>query len=563
MRVFKFLFLLFALPVNCVAAEAATQSLSEATRAIDTFARKLMEARGTPGLTLAVTTDQSLLYAGTYGHSDLKAGIRVDQDTLFQIGSISKSFTAIGLLQLLEKGIVDLEEPVQSYLPWFEVQSRYPPIHVHHLLTHSAGLPANRDNLTHSPLMVVALRDQETAWPPGERFFYSNVGYQTLHFILERLADRPYGDFIQTNILDPLGMSKSRPIISLESRSGQAVGYIPPYDDRPHHVSRPLAEAPHFEYRIGDGSIQSTAKDVAAYIRMLLNNGQGPTGRLISAKAFERFSTAHIQIREKLGYGYGIRVAEKRGSKVLEHSGGMVGFSAYLQADLANGIGAVVLANGPSENRRLAEYAIAVVEASMQQKRIPDSPLIVDPTRTENAAEYVARYAKDSKNPVQITSGRSQLYLESGDERILLEWRGKDTFYTPHPSFDRYFIRFLRDDSGRVNRLTYGASIFWRGGSKEEPLVRVDDEWSAFAGRYRSYSPWLSYFEIFIRQGDLIAVTGEGGESSSGEIKLVPIEPARFRVGVEDSPETIVFKTLLEGKAMEAVWSGHPFFRTP
>jgi hypothetical protein len=302
---------------------------------------------------------------------------------------------------------------------------------------------------------------------------------------------------------------------------------------------------------------------MAAYIRMLLNSGRGPKGRLISARAFERFSTSHIQIREKLGYGYGIRVEDRRESRVLQHSGGMVGFSAYLQADLTHGLGAVVLTNGPSENRRLAEFAIAVVRASMQRKRLPDSPLIVDPTRIENAAEYVARYTRKGKDSVQITSDSSQLFLESGDEKILLGRRGKDLFYTPHPRFDRYFLQFLRNEAGEISRLAYGASLFWREGRKEEAVITFDDEWSAFVGRYRSYSPWLSTFEILIRQGSLFAVTGEAGESTSGELKLVPIESGRFRIGDNASPETLTFKTLVEGKAMEAVWSGHPFFRTP
>jgi hypothetical protein len=411
--------------------------------------------------------------------------------------------------------------------------------------------------------MVRALRDQEAAWRPGERFHYSNVGYQTLHFLLEELADQSYSEFIQTRILDPLGMDRTRPAITLESRSEQAVGYIPPYDDRPHHASRPLAEAPHFEYRVGDGSIQSTATDMAAYIRMLLNGGQGTEGRLVSAKAFELFSTAHISVREGSGYGYGIRVSKKAECSILEHSGGMVGFGAYLQADRTNRLGAVVLANGPADKRRVAEYGLAVARATMANETLPGPPEIADLTRIENAKEYAYSFSGASEGFLRFVERCSKLFLEQNGELVLLEWRGKDTFYTPHPAFDRYFFRFLRNNAGALNRLSYGASMFWKEGCESERFDVLPDEWRAFLGRFRSYSPWLSYFEVLEREGSLIVVTGEGGESTSGEIKLVPIEPGLFRPGINASPETMTFREVVEGRALKAVWSGHAFFRTP
>jgi len=182
-----------------------------------------MQKYGTPGLTLALTTKDSLLYVGTFGYADIKLRTPVTEATLFQIGSVTKSFTALALMQLFDEGRFDPERPVQFYLPWFFVRSEYKPITPHHLLTHSAGIPGNRDDMPGSPYQAYALRQQITGWPPNERFHYSNVGYQVLHVLLEKLANKPYAKIIKERFFRPLGMADSQPSITLESRLLQAV----------------------------------------------------------------------------------------------------------------------------------------------------------------------------------------------------------------------------------------------------------------------------------------------------------------------------------------------------
>jgi CubicO group peptidase (beta-lactamase class C family) len=118
-----------------------------AIEAIVSYISRSLAERGTPGLALALTDRDRLLHTGTYGFADLKRGTPVAETTLFQIGSITKSFTALALMQLVEQGRLQLEEPLETYLPWFSVRSAYAPITVHHVLTHSAGLPANRDRV--------------------------------------------------------------------------------------------------------------------------------------------------------------------------------------------------------------------------------------------------------------------------------------------------------------------------------------------------------------------------------------------------------------------------------
>ncbi len=553
-------------------AEEAPDRFQAAWEVVDAAVRRSMEEHRTPGLALAVTSRDRLLFHRTYGFADLKLETPVTEATLFQIGSISKSFTAIALMQLADAERFDPMAPVTATLPWFSVSSEFEPIAGHHLLSHTAGIPANRDAITSSPFMAWALRDQATAWEPGARFRYSNVGYQVLHALLEKLAERPYSEWVSEEILAPLGMSSSLAEIRHESRSAQAIGYVHPYDDRPPHRSRPLAEAAFGEYRIGDGSILSTATDMAAYLRMILNRGAVPGGRLLSAAAFDRFATAHSEWPRQrggtTGYGYGILIGHRDGRHFLEHSGGMVGHVSDITADMTAGFGAVVMVNGPGVPWELAPFAIDAVRAVASGQPLPAVPEPEDPEQVENAADYAGTYrprlaTRPGSRPateLRFEAAGERLLLRHGDQKITLEKLDEGTFYTPHPDFDRHPFRFVRNEAGDVVEITRGAGWYTHDRYRGPRSFAVPPDWQRYVGRYRSYSPWFPYFEIVIRKGRLIAITGIGGESFYGETELTQIGPGLFRPGEEPSPETLRFEAVADGQALSAVWSGHRFF---
>jgi CubicO group peptidase (beta-lactamase class C family) len=488
----------------------------------------------------------------------------VTGETLFQIGSISKSFTALALMHLWDEGVLDLDRPVAEYLPWFEVQSRYPPIAAHHLLSHTAGIPANRDDVEGSLYMPWSLRFRATAWAPGERFHYSNVGYQALHFLLEKLSGADYAAYIQGLILDPLDMRHTNAAILQKSRPDQAVGYLPPFDDRPTHRSRRLVEAPFFEYGIGDGAIQSTAADMAAYARMLLNGGEGPRGRIVSEKAFEHFTTPYSERDTPsgpTGYGYGMGVMTRDGHRYLAHSGGMVGLYAYLVADLTDGVAVVMMVNGPADMSGIARYAMAVLRAAASGSDPPAVPPFEDPAVVENASDYAGEYSGHPDGSLVLEAAGDRLVLGRDGGDIVLEKRGEDAFYTPHAGFDRYTFGFGRDDGGEVVEVTHGSR--WYTNNRYRGPVEFDAPavWQAFTGRYRSHSPWFSYFEVAVVKGELVVFTGEGGESSAGATALVPLGDGGFKVGKEPTPEVLRFFDVVEGQALRAEWSGHVFYR--
>ena len=140
---------------------------------LDPYIKGRMEAAGTPGMVLALFDREQCVRVSTHGVSDLATLTPIERHTLFEIGSITKSFTAVAVVLAAEAGLLDFHAPATDYLPWFRVQSRYEPITVHHLLTHSAGIVGVIDRSPGVRGAVWALCETKTAWPPGTHFHYS------------------------------------------------------------------------------------------------------------------------------------------------------------------------------------------------------------------------------------------------------------------------------------------------------------------------------------------------------------------------------------------------------
>src|SRR5215218_5168357 len=157
------------------ATPAVADDSAPGIREIDAFVNRHIREMGAPGLTLGLADRNGVIAVRTYGYTDIKTGRPVAPDDLFEIGSITKSFTALSLLQLREQGKLDLNRPIREYLPWLRIESAYAPITGHHLLTHTSGLP-NPLSLPSMPLW--------TAHAPGEHFHYCNLGYEILGLLL-------------------------------------------------------------------------------------------------------------------------------------------------------------------------------------------------------------------------------------------------------------------------------------------------------------------------------------------------------------------------------------------
>jgi D-alanyl-D-alanine carboxypeptidase len=540
----------------------------EAFKRLDRFIEQKMKVANVPGMAVAVTGREKLLRVSTYGFANVAAQTPVTPEMLFEIGSISKSFTSIALLQLCEEGRLDLHEPVARYLPWFEVQSEYEPITLHHLMSHTGGITIGAEFTGEARYEVWALRQTEATAPPGTYYHYSNVGYKALGVVLEDLLRQPHGDIIQERILDPLRMTATEPIITHETRKRLAVGYEGLYDDRPLSRGRPLAPATWLEYGAGDGSIASTPADMAAYLRMFMNRGQGPHGRILSQESFDLMTQQVIEAKEERRgsfYGYGLEIREHDGHTYIGHGGGMVGYYSYVMADMDDGLGVVVLMNGPGglSDEEIAMFALQLLRAALHDEELPPVPRI-DPDKVENAAEYAGTYRARAEHSggvgarvLSLVAEGERLMLRYSDERIGLERRGPDRFHVDHPDFALFLLRFGREE-GKVVEVFHGPDWYTNERYTGPTTLDHPQEWDAYPGHYRSFNPWLSNFRVVLHKGGLALVDPSGSEEP-----LVPLDGGVFRVGEDDrSPERICFDTILNGRALHANLSCGDCYRT-
>lgn len=519
------------------------------------FVERHFETIQAPGVAVGLTDRERCLGVITHGHADRAAGRPVVAEDLFQIGSISKSFTAVALLQEHEAGRLDLHAPVAEYLPWFEIGSPYEPITVHHLLTHTSGLPTGRDFTTEALHELWTLRDAEVGFDPGTRFHYSNAGYKALGLVLEAVAKRPWWEAVRERILEPLGMTATDPITTHETRLRSALGHVPPHDDRPWHPDHGLVTAPWVESATADGTICSTAEDMCAYVRMLLNGGRG----VMSEASFALLTGRFIEDPEEPGefYGYGLVTEDVGGHRWVGHAGSTVGFSAWMDMDVEDGVGVIVLANADSNREATVRFALTTLSARARGEPLPEIPERTPLDAVDRADEYAGTY-RSEHGELDLGAADGRLLLRHGGEDMPLVRLKAGRFVVPHAGFELFPLSFEREN-GVVTRVTHGER--WWANERYAGPTTFDHPAGrgAVIGHWRAHNPWYSNFRIVARRGALRFIWGWGEE----DWELVPLSDGRFRLGAEKwSPRRIRFDSVIGGKATRALLDCAPYYRT-
>jgi D-alanyl-D-alanine carboxypeptidase len=541
-------------PLIAFTLENEADRFQPAYKRLDEFIARHMQETGAPGMTLALASRDGLLRVSQYGFADVKAAQRVGSQTLFEIGSISKSFVGVALLQAAEEGKVDLHKPITSYLPWVKIESMFAPITAHHLLTHSAGLSG-------VPLLMrVVAKPLKTGWAPGTRFLYSNIGYALLGFLLEALDKRSFAESLSKRVLEPLGMSSTDPIITNSTRERLAIGYAPLNPDQPFPLRGKLAEAPWIEVPEAAGSIASTPGDMVAFMRMLLNRGAGPRSRVLSEKSFQLLVQPAIKAPfrgEDASYGYGLWVSETNGHQLFRHTGGMVAFSSAMFVDMTGGLAAFASVNANLQGYRpvaVTRYALDLLNAAIANQELPAvPPPPPSPEVIKTAVEFAGTYTSADGRKLVLVAQGEQLLLDHAGQRIVLEQAGRDRFIVKHPAFERFALGFGREGTAVVEAF-HGAD-WWTNERYSGPKTfEYPKEWDAYVGRFQSDSPWYGSTRLIIKKGNL---------TLDGEVPLAQVEPGTFKF--ERDPiglERITFDTIIDGKALHLSYSGIDFYRT-
>jgi len=310
------------------------------------------------GLAVGVVGNGRLEFFSGHGLADIAANTPVTQDTVFRIGSITKTFTAIAVLQLWEQGLIDLDAPANDYLRAYRLipaKAAHRPATVRQLLTHTAGLPELLYPWrAYTPILGQTVRFGQRlptlteyyrgrlrlVAEPGTTHTYSNHGFATLGQLVEDVTGEPLDRWFRERIFDPLGMVDTDLLRSERVRSRLATGYAV-RTDGPRPVGDWDVVTP------AAGSIYSTTSDMARYLAALLGGGIGEHGSVLKPETLASMFAPQYQPDPRLpGVGLAFFRGEIGGHLVVEHDGLVPGFSSQLSVAPDDGVGVVAFTNG-------------------------------------------------------------------------------------------------------------------------------------------------------------------------------------------------------------------------
>src|SRR5215213_8302618 len=346
------LFALLVVGTTQALATGSSSSQAEGSNfeAIDAYVQNQMQEMRMPGAELGIVKGDKIVHLEGFGDAD-DSGRNVTPQTPFKIGSMSKSFTALAIMQLVEEGKVDLDAPVQRYIPWFRVADPEASKHitVHNLLNQTSGIPTAagltymyKEDSSNGALEneVRAMRDVELTHPPGKVYQYSNRNYSTLGLIVQMVSGESYEQYVKRHILAPLGMKNSFTFLPEAERHGLATGHQfwfgRPFPGGGLVYNRAITPA---------GLITSDAQDMSRYMIAQLNGGRYEGVRVLSPEGIVELHRGTADTGGGSSYAMGWIDGEMEGVPIVVHNGDPGDFHATMILVPKSNWGMVLLMN--------------------------------------------------------------------------------------------------------------------------------------------------------------------------------------------------------------------------
>lgn len=428
-------------------------------RRFEQYAAGLIGKGGIPGAAVALAHNGDVLYERGFGHRDAARKLPVTPDTRFGLGSVTKSFPSLAIMQLAEAGTLTVNDPVTTWLPEFRLphpdDAQYTPqITIHHFMTHSSGLPPEPALLharagsiaadpdlermsprpmgapadiatwervqTYEGLMALMARQSfRVLGPPGAVINYSNEGYVLLAAIVERASGQTFEEYLNQHILTPLAMTRT----GLYTRATPAQEpEVVPFAVGIKDGQREVFGSPAWWDQgsmFGNGGLKSTVQDLLRYLEIYRTGGTGGEGngvRVLSGQGIATMSTPHMPNPLGGGYGYGLRVADVPGiGRTVGHSGGNKGVAAQVFVLPEHQVTAVALTN--LANAPATQLASAVVNAFLGQP--PETPWPTYPEHQldrKQLSRFVGVYHGQPGAIARVAERNGALYVALADE---------------------------------------------------------------------------------------------------------------------------------------------------
>jgi CubicO group peptidase (beta-lactamase class C family) len=463
---------------SVAAAEAPPRDIDELRARV---ARVLLREH-VPGAGIALIAGDRIVWAGGVGVADVQTRRPVTADTLFRVGSITKSFVALALVKLAERGHVDLRAPVAATAPELAIGNRWEaeqPITIAHVLEHTAGFDDIHPNEWAAPVAAEAMplaqvlarnpASRVARWRPGSRASYANPGYTVAAYVLEKITGRPYEEVLARELFEPLGMTGAALRWTPEVDARLARGYgddgaLVPYQALYH---RPA------------GNLMASPRELAALVQLALGRGRYRGRAVISPESMariERSETAWLTADVSYGLGNGGDASER--ALIRGHDGGLEGFLSMYGYLPAQGVGFVVLVNSTRSWHAVVAIRHLLVEYLLGDAPVPPPPRAEVPE--SELVRWVGNYHRAAARlqllaflertmpGIEVFVERGRLYarqVPATRDRLELIPLGGDGFRAEGASAGD--IRFGRDREGRRILVSTGGYLV------EEPRART------------------------------------------------------------------------------------------
>lgn len=408
-----------------------------------------------PGMSLLISRNGTPIYKKAFGMANIDLSIPLTTENVFDIGSMSKQFTAVCILELAETGKLNLNDDIKKYLPDYNTHGKI--ITIENCLNHTSGIPSftelkGFDSLYQKKLTVKERKDffenHDLLFEPGTDFSYSNSGYFLLALIIEKVSAMSYDDYIKTNIFDKAGMKSSYSDISGNEIPMKAIGY-----DRGTNAGYQITSDYEKSWTVGAGNIVSSTGDLLIWTDAL------NSGKIISKQMLEKAWTPFILpngLNTNYGYGWNITPVNKR--TIIKHGGAINGFLSdadyipeeeiYISA-LSNSTGkSPDIITGKIIQKILDINDIVPVEVTLDMGSLNDYTGSFEVNR--EAVRLIKNFTDEKQYRYIFIESDSLKIQKTGGGKYTLKSYGKDKFFIEDS--DKRFD-FIRDNKGKITSL--------------------------------------------------------------------------------------------------------------
>lgn len=481
---------------------ATVTDIEKRLSAIEAKVEKRRQELGIPGVSLAIVKDGKTIMSKGFGYKDFEKKVPMAADTQLAIGSATKAFTGLSVLMLQDEGKLSIDDSPKKYLPYFKINNPETDknIQIRDLLSHSSGL--NRTDLAmitgklNRVELIKVVGDAKPVAGLREKFLYQNIMFTAAGEIVAEVTKKPWETFVPERIFAPLGMSNSTMSVKqMQKAKDYSFGYQYNFDTKettklPTRVIDTIAPA---------GAINSSANDMAKWLKFVLNEGELDGKRLVSKEGFAEWIKPQMNITPdgKVGYGFGWFVQDWKGKKVIQHGGNIDGFNSMVAMIPEENLGFVMLTNVSASS--LGDELMNIVWSGILED-IKNAPL------TEQDKKEIGKYNMAAANlDIEVTIKDGQLYaIVPGQMPYVLE-NVEGRKYKLANAPDGFFITF-KDGEALLEQPQGNATLTKIGSEKKEG--KSNDSVKELIGVYASEKDEKNTINIKDVDGKVSLVVG-------------------------------------------------------